>query len=517
VQLKLRRTIRRFGSLIKRTPNLSARAMRLYRRGGISALRERIIREYGRVDEVPMQAHSLVEAFLAESTTITDLRLYPSPQPKISIVIPVYGEHLTTFACLKSIAAHPPSTSYEVIVMDDASPESAADALAKVTGIRLVRNEKNLGFIGNVNAGARGARGEYLLILNNDTVLTAGAIDSLLNTFDHHTNVGLVGAKLLNRDGTLQEAGGIIWRDGTGWNYGRGENAAEPRFCYVRDVDYCSGAALVIRRELFLELGCFDEFYRPAYYEDTDLAFRVRERGLRVLFQPAAQIFHLEGVSHGRDETTGIKAYQVVNAKKFHQRWRDVLVAHASNTTDPDVAALRPSKGNVLVVEAAMLTPNQDSGSVRMINIMRTLKTEGYHVTFVGENLEFVARYVDELCQLGIETLFAPFSRSILEVIEKRKEKLDFVVLCRHYVATHYVDAIRALAPKTKIVFDTVDLHFLREEREAQLRADPAKVVLASEIKKQELGVVRDLTSRLWFQSLKNLCSDNWCHTLKSK
>ena len=137
----------------------------------------------------------------------------------------------------------------------------------------------------------------------------------MLDTFEQHANVGLVGAKLLNADGSIQEAGGIVWRDGSAWNWGRGQNRDDPRFNFVRDADYCSGAALAIRRDLFLEMGGFDIHYAPAYYEDTDLAFRVRARGLRVLYQPAAEVFHLEGVSHGRDEKSGVKAYQVTNGK----------------------------------------------------------------------------------------------------------------------------------------------------------------------------------------------------------
>ena len=112
-------------------------------------------------------------------------------------------------------------------------------------------------------------------------------------------------------------------------------------------------AALAIRRDLFLSIGGFDSYYAPAYYEDTDLAFQVRARGLRVLYQPAAEIFHLEGVSHGRDETSGIKAHQVTNAGKFHERWKDTLANHRDNAVEPEQEAHRGTRSNILTLRRA--------------------------------------------------------------------------------------------------------------------------------------------------------------------
>jgi GT2 family glycosyltransferase/glycosyltransferase involved in cell wall biosynthesis len=348
------------------------------------------------------------ELLSEEPMALAPLTLKSSGQPVLSIVIPVYGQHETTYACLKSIAENPPSQPFEVVVADDCSPIAAAEALAMVAGIRVWTAEKNQGFVGNMNSGAGVAHGEYLVLLNNDTVVSCGAFDKLLDTFSQHDNVGLVGAKLLNRDGTLQEAGGIIWRDGSGWNYGRDQDAEDPRFNYVRDVDYCSGAALAIKRELFLQLGGFDTYYAPAYFEDTDLAFRVRDQGLRVLYQPGAEIYHLEGVSHGRDESSGVKAYQVTNGKKFFERWESVLASHAENGIDPDNEAHRTSRGDVLVIEACMITPDQDSGSIRMLNLLKLIKAEGYHVTFVADNLEYRKKSVDEMQALKCCTINGP-------------------------------------------------------------------------------------------------------------
>ena len=489
---RLRHRIRVTANLVRRAPTLARRGMARYRRGGWRSLRDRVELEFKAPEptiaiSLPSIEETRIEALTLPTTAVS---------PTVSIVIPVYAQHPTTFACLKSIAADPPRHSFEVVIMDDCSPDPAAAALASVQGVRILRNEANLGFIGNVNAGARAARGEWLIILNNDTLLRPNALNALLDTFSQHSNVGLVGAKLLNADGTVQEAGGIVWKDGSAWNWGRGQNREDPRFNFVRDADYCSGAALAIRRDLFLEMGGFDLYYAPAYYEDTDLAFRIRARGMRVLYQPAAEVFHLEGVSHGKNENSGIKAYQVTNAKKFFERWQSTLATHRENAVEPELEAHRSSVSNILIVEACMITPDQDAGSVRLFNMLKMLRAEGHHVSFVADNLEYKQKYVTLLQQIGVEVLHGAFAGTIRKLLQTRGKSLDAIMFCRHYIASRYVDQVRTFAPHARIIFDTIDLHFVREEREAALHNDASMFRAAAVTRAKELGVMKhaDLT-----------------------
>ena len=483
---RLRYTVRSAAKLLRRAPVLARGGLARYRRGGWRSLRDRVQLEFNVPDPVVAISLPSAEEIRIEALTLPTAAVSPT----VSIIIPVYGQHPTTFACLKSIAAAPPRDSFEVVIMDDCSPEPAATALASVHGVRVIRNETNLGFIGNVNAGAHAALGEWLIILNNDTLLRPNALNALIDTFNQHANVGLVGAKLLNADGTVQEAGGIVWRDGSAWNWGRGQNREDPRFNFVRDADYCSGAALAIRRDLFQAMGGFDTHYAPAYYEDTDLAFRIRERGLRVLYQPASEVFHLEGVSHGRDENSGIKAYQIANAKKFFDRWQSTLATHRENAVTPDLEAHRVSVSNILIVEACMITPDQDSGSVRLLNLLKILKADGHHVSFVAENLDGNQKYAQMLTSIGVEVLHSQFAGSVRKVLRSRGPTLDTIVFCRHYIASRYVDIVRALAPNAQIVFDTVDLHFVREEREASLHGSATMARASAATRAKELHVV---------------------------
>src|SRR5690606_33215558 len=193
----------------------------------------------------------------------------------------------------------------EIIVVDDASPGDSLAKLRQVDGIRLHARAANGGFIAACNDGAALARGEFLVFLNNDTVPQPGWLDALLATFDDHPDAGLAGAQLVYPDGRLQEAGGVVFADGHGWNYGRHGDPADCRFNYLRDADYLSGAAIAIPRALFASLGGFDTRYAPAYYEDTDLAFAVRAAGRRVLYQPASVVVHDEGTTSGTDTSSG--------------------------------------------------------------------------------------------------------------------------------------------------------------------------------------------------------------------
>ncbi len=237
--------------------------------------------------------------------------------PVVSIIIPVHNHLDSTLRCLISIKESNDITPYEIIVADDASDENIGEIIGQARNIRYLRNETNLGFLKTCNKAASIARGKFLLLLNNDTVLLPGWLDSLVDVFKKFPRSGLVGSKLLYPDGRLQEAGGAVWQDGAGANLGRYGDPASPVYNYLREVDYCSGACILIPRSIWDALGGFDELYSPAYYEDTDLAFRIRSAGYKVFYQPKSQVIHFEGTSSGTDIGSGIKQYQQVNQGKI--------------------------------------------------------------------------------------------------------------------------------------------------------------------------------------------------------
>ncbi len=472
---------------IGRARTLAPRLLRSLKVRGVKGTLTRIGAEF---DTAPPVAST---AILPAETPFAAFEVPRAAKPLVSIVIPVYNKFDYTLRCLRALAALPDRTPWEAIVVDDGSSDATWERLQQIKGIRAERNPQNLGFIGASNRGVALARGTHILFLNNDTAIQPGAIDQLMATFRQRPDAGLVGAKLVYPDGRLQECGGIIFNDGSGWNYGRFGDPAQCEFQYLREVDYCSGAAILIPRALLDQLGGgFDPLYTPAYYEDTDLAFKVRGAGKRVYVQPAAVVVHYEGVSSGTDLTQGAKRYQVINQQKFLDRWREVLATHPVPGTRIEHARSHRRRHRVLFIDATIPTPDQDSGSVRVVNLLHVLQSLGAEVSFLTENRAWFEGYTPALQQMGVEALYHPYVADVPQWFAAHAERFDTFILSRHYVAVQYLALIRQHAPQAKVVFDTVDLHYLREQRAAALAGDTGLARAAEQTRAQELKLIAD-------------------------
>ena len=474
------------------------RALGLWRRGWAS-LRTRGLAASWRRLGLQFRGSAVVatDLYAVPAAPFAPFTLPTSDAPRASIVIPVHGAFAHTLACLRAIAAHPPATPFEAIVVDDASPDDSLEKLRQVGGIRLHARATNGGFIAACNDVAALARGDVLVFLNNDTVPQPGWLDALLGTFEAHPDAGLAGAQLVYPDGRLQEAGGVVFADGSGWNYGRFEDPADCRFRYLRDADYVSGAALAIPRALFQRLGGFDARYAPAYYEDTDLAFAVRAAGLRVLYQPAAVVAHDEGATSGTDTSTGPKAAQIRNQAVFADKWRDALAGQLPPHTVPTPALLHRRQRQVLVIDALTPQPDRDSGSLRLVNLMRLLVEEGAHVVFVPANRSADGDYTRALQALGVECWHAPSMPRLPAWLREHGPRFDVAMVSRHYIAAECLPLLRKYAPQAKLLFDTVDLHYLRERRQAELSGDAAALRAAERTRTQELALIRNADATL--------------------
>jgi O-antigen biosynthesis protein len=415
----------------------------------------------------------------------------PGLEPDVSVIICAHGKWEMTLECIRALerAQAYNLARMEIILVDDASPDATAQMAQEVKGIRLVQLTENVGFLRAANAGAARASGRNLLFLNNDTLPQGAWLDPLIDLFEQQPRAGVVGSRLVNNDGTIQEAGGIIFSDGSGWNYGRNMAADDPRVRFARQVDYCSGASLLVRSCLWRDIGGFDESLAPAYYEDTDLAFAARSRGWEVWYQPASIVVHLEGQSHGSDETSGVKRFQVVNHEKFRRKWAQELV----NQFPPEPSSVpnarqRTTHGRIVVFENEVPTPDLDAGSSRLIELMQAMMRLGHAVTFVPVNGWRRPRYTGALEALGIEVLGAP--DQWWGHLAEMADSVSHVWVARPHVAAPLVERLRATFPSATLVYDTVDLHFLRTERKAAVLGAPEDDAEARRLLAQEMYLI---------------------------
>ncbi len=413
--------------------------------------------------------------------------------PDVTIVIPAYNQVAFTLACVESLFAHQSRYRFEILVGDDASTDATAEAFkTPIAGLSHVRHRQNLGFLRNCNATASRARGRYLVLLNNDTQVLPGWLDELLDVLVANASVGLVGSKLVFPDGRLQECGGIVWRDGSAHNVGRGEDPRRPEFCYLRGTDFVSGASIALPTAIWRQLDGFDELFAPAYAEDVDLAFRVRAAGLYTLVQPLSQMLHFEGVSSGTDPQQGAKAHQVANLEKIHQRWAGVLAHHRVNAEHPELERERDTARRMLFVDNCTLTPNEDAGSLVALEIIKSFRRQGFKVTFIPEdNFAHMGEDTRFLQRLGVEAIYHPTYSRMSDFLAARSDPFDVILLHRFSVGDKHLAALRAKYPQAKVVFLICDLHYLRQAREAELSQDPTQASQALETKRRELAVVK--------------------------
>jgi GT2 family glycosyltransferase len=241
-------------------------------------------------------AQAALRAFLGSGCTL-DLR--PTAPPRVSALMVLCNRAELTLTCLQTLAARLSAVPFEVIAVDNGSTDETTLLLERARGVKLVRNERNAGYTRAVNQGARLATAEYLLLLNNDTQPLGRSLDVAADFLDANPRVGCVGGKLILLDGTLQEAGCCVWRNGWTLQYGRGQSPRDPEYAFEREVDYCSGAFMMTRRGLFLDSGAFDEAFNPGYFEDPDYGARLWKAGWRFVYLPGIEVLHYENATSG--------------------------------------------------------------------------------------------------------------------------------------------------------------------------------------------------------------------------
>lgn len=456
-----------------------------------------------------IKAEMLMRALQTLDLNYNTLQLAPLEfplitEPTVSVVIPAHNKVKVTFYALCALLLARNSVSFEVILVDDGSTDETVEIEKWVSGIRVIHNEQPLRFIKACNRGVSEALGKYVVLLNNDTEVTVGWLDALVDAFSRFENVGAVGAKLLYPDGRLQDAGGIIWASGNPWNYGNGMNPWEPRFCYARQVDYLSGAALMTTKAIWDEVGGLSHYLEPMYFEDTDFSFKVREAGYKTYFIPSSLVYHYEGATCGTDVSIGYKKFQDINRPKFKHSWAKAFVRHGEEGVQPDLEKDRGIAGRILFLDYATPREDRDAGSYAAIREIELVQSLGYKVTFFSQVFDYLGAYTDDLTRNGVEVIASPFYRSVASFLAERANEFDAVYITRYNVAAETVHLIREHSPKTRILLNNADLHFLRELRAALAENNQARMEVMRTIRQQELQMMRSVDLVLSYNEVEH-------------
>jgi GT2 family glycosyltransferase len=392
----------------------------------------------------------------------------PVAEPTVSIVVCAQHGYLAALRCLHRISTNRPAVAFEVILIDDACADPEMHRLMNIPGLRIKTQRGPIGYARSCNGAADLASGEYLHFLSDRILVHPGWLDSLLQPFDVRRDCALAGPKLLMRDGRLHAAGGVVWRDGSAWHFGHGDDPARSDYSYLRETDYCSGLAIVMRSALFNRVGRFTVSDAAPHCEDVDLAFKIRANDARVYFQPRALVTQVD-FDDTKADTVGRR--QLNNAHQIRASWANVLDAeHRPYDSGVRIARERLAPRRVvLVVDQYVPKPDRDAGSRSVWNIISTLVADGWNVKFWPHTLWFEPGYTERLQSLGVEVIYgADNADRFGSLLEELGASLAAVLINRPQVAKIYLPQVRRFS-KAKVIYYGHDIHYLRLREQARV------------------------------------------------
>ena len=391
--------------------------------------------------------------------------------PLVSVVLVLYGGWKVATRAIAALAENT-EAACEVIVVDNASPDDSLARLEEhVEGATIIRNASNLGFGGASNQGAERARGRYVCFLNSDALVEPGWLPPLLETLEE-PGVGAVVPMYLNENGTLQEAGSVVDSIGHCHMVGRDGDPRDFQYRFRREIDFGSAACMLVPTELFLELGGFDELFSPGYFEDTDLCFRLRERGLRTIYEPRSRVVHL---LHGSGTSESARQRMERHRGLFLERWGERLarrphVVEAAQEPSQMLAARdAEALDRFLVIDDRVPYTDRGSGDPRMSRLLGELVAlwPSARVTLLAESGRDAERYADPLLREGIEIACPPVDWQ--DWFEERRFHYGVVLVSRQQNAERFGGYLRLSQPQALRIFDTEALTFQRLDRLGEL------------------------------------------------
>ncbi len=418
-------------------------------------------------------------------------------KPKVSILVVLFNQAGLTLLCLKALEAIK-NVEYEIIIVDNASNDQVPRLLTRIDGARILRNQNNEGFIRAVNSGAEFARGEYLLLLNNDALLFHDTLLNAVNYLDNNYSTGALGGKILLWNNQLQEAGSIIWKDGSCRGYGRDDDPNKFEYNFTRKVDYCSGAFFMTRTHLFKELGGFDTDYCPAYYDETDYCVRLWKSGYTVIYNPSVKIRHFEFGSMGDNVEQAFKL-QEKNRAIFVDKHKDFLAGQLAPDNDNILDArmrIVEGKKRILFIDDRVPYQTLGSGYPRAQAFIKSIEKSGHFITLLPLQFpepEFTMEPQNPLPD-SIEVAYGIGCSGLKQFLLTRELNYDFIIVSRPHNIKE-VDEILQFHPeilnRSKIIYDAEALFCLREITKADVLGHPLSAGVQEKMIADELSLYR--------------------------
>ena len=406
-----------------------------------------------------------------------------SENPNVSIIIPFYNEAIYTHNCLKYLHQNlSQKYSFEIILIDDNSTEFCDFSF--FSGIKIIKNEINLGFLKSINKGINSAKGEYVYILNNDTEVSPKFLEELFYVFENFENVGAVGSMLINSNNTLQEAGSVFMKDFNFRQIVKHKKLFNPEINYIHKVDYCSGCSLLFKKYSDIgNLNLFDEQFAPAYFEETDFCFQLRYlQNKFVYYTPFSKITHYNGVTYDSKKVKNQNKIEqkqklfTVNKERFKNKWQIQLDAIKAPTVEDRIQEIYSQKS--IVFFAGMVPEHdRDSGSNRFMEIIKAFIQQDYHVTLIVKNVYCENNYIEFYQRMGVNIFYEykHFS-SVITYLKNQKLNASLAWFYSPKPFINYYKIAKKYLPNAKLVYDMVDIHHLRYKRAIEL--DPKRISL---------------------------------------
>ncbi|MGJ1388219.1 glycosyltransferase [Sphingobacterium spiritivorum] len=378
-------------------------------------------------------------------------------EPLVSIIIPLFHQDQYTRKCLSSIAAHLPGVSFELILIDNTKTPYFQD----IVNIKLISNAETTGFISSVNKGIEIAKGDYVYILDNRTVVLDGFLDELLYVFDNNNNVGAVTSMLINPDGTLQGAGGLFLADSQSEEV---NNPAiyHPVVNYVRKIDYAPNCSLLFKRLTEDgEVNLLDKQSEMPGTEGSEICFNLKYlQNKDIYYTPFSKVIHF-------DESR-IKKKSGQTDKKpdtLKTNWTEKRRKIKAVSSQQRVLELYKNK-NIVFFHDRIPQFDNNSGDLRLTEIIAAFRKLGYHITLVVRHNRIDNTYCQYFRRSGVCVIY---DYRLFNELPDFLKSLNFSSpLCWFSTSTcfmRYYKPAKEQWPNAKTIFDMVDIHHLRYKR----------------------------------------------------